>query len=251
MGNAIHHLSETTATTSNSDPSIHHDPHQRRALQTTTTMVGQVDRFILINADTDLPIVDLFNDTIINIATQATSNFNIQVTIVPNSGTVGSIKFGYNTKSSFRIERDAPYAFCGDGSPTGNFYPCSNLNTANGQPHIVTATPYSGSRANGTLGLKKTVSFQIVNIPPTHTPTMSPTPKPTSAPTTKVPTSIPTKIPTSIPTKIPTSAPTKIPTSVPTMTPSNAPISICNIPQVSAITIRSVTTDLERLVFSS
>ena len=223
--------------------------------------LGQVDRFVLINADTNLPIIDLFSGMVINIAAQSTSNFNVQATVVANSGEVGSIKFGYNTQPSFRIETNAPYSFCGDGSPAGNYYTCTNLNTANGQPHIVSATPYSGTKANGTMGVTKTVSFHIVNIPLTPAPSMSPTRKPTSTPTrepsmtptkkpssaptrepssapTKIPSGAPTKKPSSAPTKIPSSAPTKKPSSAPTKIPSSAPTKnptpkpICNLPQV-------------------
>ena len=223
-----------------------------RALQT----LGQVDRFVLINADTNLPIVDLLDGTVINIATQSTSNFNIQVTVVENSGPIGSIKFGYNTKPNFKVETGAPYAFCGDGQPVGNYFTCTNLNTTlDGQSHVVSATPYSGIKANGTMGVKKMVSFRIVNIPPTPAPVLSPTKVPSSAPTnqpssaptnqpssapTSQPSSAPIKQPSSAPTNQPSSAPIKQPSSAPTKQPSSAPSSNpipgpnCNIPQVSA-----------------
>jgi hypothetical protein len=217
---------------------IHETVSAGQALREMQTL-GVVDRFVLINADTKAPIVDLFNGTVINIATQSTSNFNIQVTLVANSGNVGSILFGYNTNPSYRIETGAPYAFCGDGKPAGNYYTCKNLNTANGQPHIVSATPYAGTKASGTMGVTKTISFQIVNIPPNPVPFMSPTKIPSSAPT-KTPSSAPTKAPSSAPTKAPSSAPTKTPTLEPSSKPlSNPlPLPICNIPQVSIAEVK-------------
>ena len=156
-----------------------------RSLRTLQSL-GQVDRLVLINADTDMPIVDLINGTVINVATMSTTNFNIQATLVENSGSVGSIKFGYNTNPGFRTESAAPYAFCGDGSPNGNYLTCTNLVTS-ALPHVVSATPYAGSKANGTKGLTKTVSFHIVNLPPTVPPTNQPSLQPIVAPTCTIP----------------------------------------------------------------
>ena len=160
-----------------------------RSLRTLQSL-GQVDRLVLINADTDMPIMDLINGTVINVATMSTTNFNIQATLVANSGSVGSIKFGYNTRPNFRTEASAPYAFCGDWSPSGNYHTCTNLVTS-ALPHVVSATPYSGSTASGTKGLTKTVSFLIIDQPPTVAPTKMPSVAPTFASMTTAPTNQP------------------------------------------------------------
>ena len=212
-----------------------------RILQT----LGQVDRFVLINADTDLPILDMVNGTVINVATQNTSNFTIQAIIVNNSGAIGSIKFGYNTRPAYRIDIGPLFALCGDGNPLGNYFTCTNLTTpaAYGALQTVSATPYSGAKANGTKGITKMISFRIVNIPPTIAPTPAPTAAPTSAPTTE-PTTKPSEEPSMEPSIKPSALPSIEPSSEPSIWPSQQPstapsahptLPICNVPQVSMV----------------
>ena len=112
-----------------------------RSLQT----VGTVDRLVLINAVTDLPIVNLAKDTVVNIASVNAKSFAIEATTV--GGSVGSVKFGYNGKPNFKIEGVARYAMCGNSG--NNFAACSVLVV--GQ-HNLTVTTYSGTRASGTIG---------------------------------------------------------------------------------------------------
>jgi PT repeat len=190
---------------------------QDRALQT----LGSIENLRLINAVTDLPILNLTNGTIINIAQQATSQFNIQATTA--NGTVRSVRFAYNGRANYRTESSAPFSFCGDGSPNGNYNVCAVLTIGE---HNVTATPYSGTGATGLVGKPVRVSFTIVNVPlppPTKAPTKAPTEAPTRAPT-HTPTKSPTNVPTKVPTKAPTNAPTKAPTLQPTASPSKAPV---------------------------
>jgi hypothetical protein len=146
-----------------SDTAADHREYNKRDLQ----IVGQIQALRLINADTDLPIVDLVDGMVINTATLSTSNFNVQATVT-NNAIVQSVKFGYNTRSSFRIESEQPYAICGDGGPVGNYNVCLTLVV--GQ-HNLSATPYTGTKASGTAGPTKHISFRIVNKPPTAAPT--------------------------------------------------------------------------------
>ena len=136
--------------------------HYRRRMQ---TVVGQVLELRLINADTDLPIVTLLDGMIINIATQNTTKFNIEATT--DSGSVGSILFSYNGLNNFRTESERPFAFCGDGSPIGNYRKCSNLVV--GQ-HTVSAASYSGAGQSGTIGNTKTVTFNLIFEPGCNVP---------------------------------------------------------------------------------
>jgi hypothetical protein len=193
-----------------------------RSLQT----LGSIETLRLINAVTDRPILNLTNGMAINIAQQATSQFNIQATTA--NGTVQSVRFAYNGRANYRTESSEPFAFCGDGPANGNYNTCTVLTL--GQ-HNVTATPYSGTGATGSIGTPVRVSFTIVNVPlptkaPTKAPTRAPTKIPTKAPTnfpTKAPTKTPTNMPTKAPTKMPTKTPTKAPTKLPTKTPTKAP----------------------------
>lgn len=188
-----------------------------RSLQ--TAVVGKVDKLILYNAITDLPIFTLTEGMVVNTATLNMNNFSVIATTV--NGTVGSVRFGYNGKSNVRTETNAPYALCG-GTGT-NINVCTFLVV--GQ-HNLTVTTYEGKRANGTIGSVEKLSFRIANIPSTMSPTKAPTKVPTNAPT-KVPTKTPTVRPTSIPvTSTPTGTPSKAPlVKVPTATktPSRAP----------------------------
>jgi hypothetical protein len=165
--------------------------------------------------------MNLTNGTVVNLAEQATTQFNIQAITI--DGTVGSVRFGYNGEPNFRIESLPPYSFCGDGSPTGNYYTCEVLIV--GQ-HNVSATTFSNTKATGTEGTSASISFKITNspiAPPTKAPTKSPTKAPTKT-ATKAPTKSPAKAPTKPPTKAPTKPPTKAPTKAPTKTPTKAPL---------------------------
>jgi hypothetical protein len=157
----------------------------RHATLRNLQVVGRVENLRLINAVTDQPILNLTNGMIINVAAQATSNFNIQA--VTTDGTVGSVRFRYNAQANYRTEKDQPFAFCGDGQPVGNYYTCSILTT--GQ-HNVTATPFFSAGATGMAGTPFQVSFTIINVA-SLAPTMAPTQAPTQAPT-KAPSQAPT-----------------------------------------------------------
>jgi hypothetical protein len=149
-----------------------------RSVQT----VGQIDNLILYDAVTDQPIVTLTNGMVVNTATlnvdHTTGSFNVVATI--RNGVVGSVKFGYNGKNNLRIEAEAPYALCGNKGT--NYYVCTFLGT--GQ-HNLTVTSYSGSKANGTIGSIRTLSFRIVHsvpVVPTKAPTKAPVVMPTGMP---------------------------------------------------------------------
>jgi hypothetical protein len=178
-----------------------------------TTAVGQIEGLYLINADTDRPIQVLRNGSLIITTNLGTSNFSIEAR--GTNGTVGSVQFGYNNISNFRVEKDAPFAFCGNSGD--NFIACSVL--VQGE-HTIKATPFYNQTARRPAGTPFQVTFTIVDT------TSVPTDTPTKAPTTWSPTKTPTSgAPT---TFLSTKAPTKAPTSRPTY----APVS-CSIPRVS------------------
>jgi hypothetical protein len=161
-----------------------------RTLQ--TVVVGQVDQLILYDAGTDQPILTLTDGMVVNSATLNVNSFNIEATTV--NGAVGSVKFGYNGNSKIRVEASAPYAMCGNSGT--DFAVCTYLVV--GQ-HTVTATSYSGTKADGTVGTTKTITFQIVNgaSPPLPAPVMAPIPAPTTVVVTKSPTKAPINAPVS------------------------------------------------------
>jgi hypothetical protein len=120
--------------------------------------LGHVDSLVLINVDTNLPIINLTNGMIINTVNQNTSNFNIRVTI--SNGTVGSIKFSCNGKRISKTETRQPFSFCGNSKNIYNS--CTALGV--GQ-HTVSATTFSDKWANGTQSSPFQVTFKITAPP--------------------------------------------------------------------------------------
>jgi fibronectin type III domain protein len=124
------------------------------ASATTPSTSGQfVMSFTLVNADTDEDIQSLNNGATLNLATLPTRNLNIRANTSPSL--VGSVKFGYDSSVSYRIENTAPYAFAGDSS--GNYYAW----TPTIGSHTITVTPYTGSNATGVAGTPLRVSFTV------------------------------------------------------------------------------------------
>jgi hypothetical protein len=70
---------------------------------------------------------------------------------------LGSVRFGYDGNSNYRNEITAPYVFAGDNG--GNY----NIWTPTIGSLTVTASPYTGSDATGTLTNLVTVTFSVIN----------------------------------------------------------------------------------------
>jgi pectate lyase len=117
-----------------------------------------VTSFTLINADTDQPIATfdpLNNGVTLNLDTLPTRNLNIRANTSP--ATVGSIRFGWDRSSTYRIDNSAPYALGGNNS--GNYY---SWRPSPGT-HSLTARPYTRSDARGTAGTAMTITFRVVD----------------------------------------------------------------------------------------
>lgn len=166
-----------------------------RSLQAQQQSVGFVDKFLLYDSITDQPIHTLVDGDVLNLATLNTYNFNVEVTTT--GGPVGSVKFGYNGKVSFRTESELPYCFC--GSQGTDLKTCSALVVG---LHNITVTTYSGIKANGTVGTSQKLTFRIVNdtlqltdvptnSPTSNKPTISSSSAPIFQPTTSTPSTIP------------------------------------------------------------
>jgi hypothetical protein len=122
---------------------------------TVGTSSGQsVTSLTLVNADTDKDIGLLTEGYTINFTTIGTNKLNVRANT--NPATVGSVVF---TLDGVRIitENGAPYALKGNSGT--NYYPW----TPTVGSHTLTATPYSGADASGTVGTAKTVQFTVVS----------------------------------------------------------------------------------------
>lgn len=139
------------------------DTTDERNLQTTD---GVVTKLVLINARTNTPITDLVNGQIIKFATlfgSSAPELNINAIV---SGSISSVRFGFDNNPRFRNEAAAPYAFCGDTQRKFDVCPQLGYGT-----YTVTATPIT----NLVKGVPMKVTFTIVGnsapaLPPVNVP---------------------------------------------------------------------------------
>ncbi len=122
--------------------------------------------FSLINADKDQPIAGfdpLTNGATLNLALLPTRNLNIRAN---TSGTVASVRFGFDNNPNYRTDDVSPYSLAGDSG--GDYFAWT---PAIGN-HTVIATPYRMTRARGPAGSPLSISFAVIdsqgpNQPPT------------------------------------------------------------------------------------
>lgn len=125
----------------------------------TVTGGGQtVTGFTLINADTDQPVPGynpMANGTTLNLSSLPTRRLNLRANTSP--ATVGSVRFGYDGDSDYRVESGAPYALA---SNSGTDY---HAWTPTPGSHTVRATPFTGGGATGGAGTARTLTFTVVD----------------------------------------------------------------------------------------
>ena len=109
-----------------------------------------IEKFLLINADTDTVIKELTNGTTIDVSDG--TNYTIQAVTSPD--VVGSVLFRINNKN--RSDSSAPYAVYRDDG-NGNFYP-TNFEAGD---YTLVATPFALARVIGLKGQSKTVNFSV------------------------------------------------------------------------------------------
>jgi Bacterial Ig-like domain len=123
--------------------------------------VGKIRALELFNSKTDTKIMDLVNDTVVDIEKiqgMTSPTFNIKAS-VGDDGVVQSVKFGYNRIVTHRIDNGTdPFTFC---SSSGTDYKrCRRLGYGT---HTVTATPYAKTGGLGQAGSPYAVTFTVVN----------------------------------------------------------------------------------------
>ena len=126
----------------------------------------------LINTATDQPVsgyTALAQNATIDLA-KVGSNLSIRAN---PDGAPGSVRFGLDANSNFRVESTAPYALGGDLN--GDY---ARVNFTLGT-HKVTVTPYSGAGATGTAGTPFSVTFNVINSATQPQPEPEPNPNPT------------------------------------------------------------------------
>jgi hypothetical protein len=122
-----------------------------------TVATSGVKTLSLLNADTGAVIRTITDGSTIDFNTLPTKRVAVRADI---SGTVKSVKFGYDSNSSFRTESTAPYAMNGDAGDGVHYTVWTPTNAS----HTITATAYSGSGATGSVvGSPLTVHLTIIN----------------------------------------------------------------------------------------
>ncbi len=111
----------------------------------------EVTSLTLVNANTDADIRILrLQDTIF--LHETGNSLNIRANV---SGTVGSVRFGYDGNTNRQTENSPPYAFAGDNAGDYNAWSPST------GEHTITATPWSGSNATGTAGPEYAIHLMV------------------------------------------------------------------------------------------
>ncbi|GAB3045026.1 hypothetical protein GCM10027185_56050 [Spirosoma pulveris] len=118
----------------------------------------RVTRFWLINADTDQPIRELTQGSVVNLTSLPTRHINIQAVTEP--ATTGSVVFTLSGQQARQqTETVTPYALFGDNQ--GDY---QGWTPAAGSYHL-TATPYAEAGGTGAIGTPLTVSFTVLDPP--------------------------------------------------------------------------------------
>jgi hypothetical protein len=133
----------------------------------TATVSGSVSSFTLINADTDTPISGfdpMPAGATLNLATLPTRNLSIRAN---TSGTIGSVRFGYDGNANFRCESTAPYALASDTAGDYNAW------TPTVGSHTVSGTVHDATLCGGTAGTPLSLSFTVTDAPQTFALTVS------------------------------------------------------------------------------
>jgi hypothetical protein len=149
-------------------------------IQAQAAPIGQVIGFRLIKGGSRTVFANLTDGAVIQIPPNTPPNFNIEA--VAAGGPIASILFGYNSITSYRVEKTAPYSLCGDNA--GIFKGCTPPDLGLGA-HRVNATITNTGRSSS-------VRFQIVAAaaPSAPTPVRAPMQAPVALPTAVPPTRI-------------------------------------------------------------
>lgn len=114
----------------------------------------EITRMVLVNADTDQDIKEIFEGDVFNLLEIGTNKLNIRAEVGNN---VESVIFDYNGKSNFQTENFAVYALGGNsGTNYQPWIPDLGSNT-------VTATAYTENNGKGIPGQPFTRNFTVIN----------------------------------------------------------------------------------------
>jgi hypothetical protein len=119
-------------------------------------VVGSITGITLINADNDATISAFTDGATIDLGKLPTKNINFRVA---TTGTIGSMRFGFDGNPAYAIENTAPYSLAGDVN--GKF---RGFTPTAGQ-HTLYVTPFISKGATGAAGVTVTVHFNVIAAP--------------------------------------------------------------------------------------
>ncbi len=115
-----------------------------------------VTSFTLVNATTDLDIATLNDGDTLDIATLP-AGINIRANVY-DPVTTKSVVFTFSAHPGGRTENGAPFSLFGDNNGNYNPWCCVNVGTYN-----LSATPYTGNNASGSVGVGQAIVFYIID----------------------------------------------------------------------------------------
>ncbi|NMO17836.1 hypothetical protein HPC49_29210 [Pyxidicoccus fallax] len=115
--------------------------------------VSRVDRFILVNVDTNQDIRTVYNGDVIDLSDLGNAALTLRADTFQNI--VGSVRFVYDG-ATVQIENAPPYALAGD-----NLLVDYNPFKFTPGTHVLTATPFSDHEAEGVGGVPLTIRFTV------------------------------------------------------------------------------------------
>jgi hypothetical protein len=122
-------------------------------------------RLTLVSADTNKDLMPVTEGMTVNLASLPTRRINIRADAA-GSGTLESVRFGYDGNANWRVETSLPFAFAGDTKQWMNAW------TPGVGGHTLTATGFTGDFATGSAGAMTTVHFNVIdNAAPPSNPT--------------------------------------------------------------------------------
>jgi hypothetical protein len=122
---------------------------------TTIQDPGAVLRLVLINADTNRPILNLRDGQTLDLASLPSRKLNIEAVV--SDGFNGLVQFGLNGKTAYRVEGIAPYALMGDNAGAFKAW------TPTTGTYTLDATTSAGRNIGGSLSLRFRVTDSSAN----------------------------------------------------------------------------------------
>nr|MCU0511934.1 hypothetical protein [Anaerolineae bacterium] len=113
-----------------------------------------VSSLTLINAQNGAAVLTITNGMTINLPALGLTQISIRANTSPT--TVGSVVFGLDGTTVYKVETAAPYSIYGDTGTSYYAWPVS------AGVRTVRATAYTGAGGTGTPGPTLTVSFTLV-----------------------------------------------------------------------------------------